>query len=139
MTADRERAATSIEHYIDRRQLVGSLTAELSYLLISPLLKKDSEALRYLMKDVGAVGCLVDSVIDFRADAYLGLVSFDATVRNFLVLLATTVREGFKISIRYPTLLRLFIASIIDNIGDRFRAQSPVTSSQPKEAAPSVI
>src|SRR2546423_931787 len=90
-----ERRAQTIVAYIRHRKLVGALTAELSYIIIRSLLKNDRDDLSRFLQRVGAVGCLVDSVIDFRADAHLGLISFDATVRNFLVLLATTVREGF--------------------------------------------
>ena len=138
----RERAATSIEHYIDRRQLVGSLTAELSYLLISPLLKKDSEALRYLMKDVGAVGCLVDSLIDLDSDYRLGLLVFKPTLRCYAKLLSRTVQLGLSLSLKHPRLCLLFLQAIFDNIRDRISRNQPhveaCLSSEGKEQAASV-
>src|SRR5439155_4459365 len=74
-----EREATTIEAYVEQRRVVGSLTAELSYLLISPFLKHDEPELRNFLQSVGAVGCLIDSVIDLGHDAWLDLVSFKVT------------------------------------------------------------
>ncbi|MFS8086192.1 MAG: hypothetical protein ACMG6H_11235, partial [Acidobacteriota bacterium] len=71
-----ERDAQSLETYIEHRQAVGRLTAQLSYELIRPLLDHQSQSLCRFMTQVGEVGCLVDSLIDLGADRRLGLLGF---------------------------------------------------------------
>ena len=114
----RERVATSIETYMSCRIGVGSLTAELSYWLIQPLLKDESNSLCEFMKQVGAVGCLIDSLIDLRSDHQFGLLAFTPGARDYLRLLLSTFRRGFELSIRHPGLCLLFLQAIIDNLQD---------------------
>lgn len=121
----RERAAASIEAYVEARKAVGGLTADLSYQLIGPLLDADNQNLRTFMKRVGAVGCLVDSVIDLGADQREGLLSFQPTVRDHIKLALITCREGLSIALAHPRLAGLFIMSVLDNIHDRFPASKP--------------
>jgi hypothetical protein len=118
-----ERAATSIESYIRQRRIVGSLTADLSYQLIGPLLTGNVGAFRRFMRQVGAAGCLVDSVIDLRADRRSQLLSFKPTRADYLSLWAQTARHGLKLCLRYPQTLRLFFAALIDNLRDTSRSQ----------------
>ena len=129
--------------YVEQRRVVGSLTAELSYLLIRPFLQGDEPELRNFLRNVGAVGCLVDSVIDLRHDAGLNLVSFTPTGGAFLILLIRTLTEGLRLSIRYPALLGLFIEAVVDNVRDRFRVRAPaaprLVTSSGKEGVPSAI
>ena len=113
-----ERVATSIETYMSCRIGVGSLTAELSYWLIQPLLKDESNSLCEFMKQVGAVGCLIDSLIDLRSDHQFGLLAFTPGARDYLRLLLNTFRRGFELSIRHPGLCLLFLQAIIDNLQD---------------------
>ena len=68
-----EPGATSIASYIEHRKSVGRLTAELSFVLIRPALSGEHERLLQFMKRVGAIGCLVDSLIDLSSDRRLGL------------------------------------------------------------------
>ena len=125
----RERAATSIESYLEHRRSVGALTAEISYLLIRPVLSGEHEPLRRFMKQVGAIGCLVDSLIDLRADRSLGLLGFNPGVRDYSKLIKCILRDGLRMSLKHPGLSRLFVAAIFDNVQDRFRAER--RSSQP--------
>ena len=138
-----EREAATIEAYVQQRKVVGSLTAELSYLLIRPFLQGDEPELRNFLRNVGAVGCLVDSMIDLRHDARLNLVSFTPTGGAFLILLIRTLTEGLRLSIRYPALLGLFIEAVVDNVRDRFRVRAPaaprLVTSSGKEGVPSAI
>jgi hypothetical protein len=110
----KERVATSIETYMARRIVVGSLTAELSYILIQPLLKGDSKDLCKFMKEVGAVGCLVDSLIDLKSDHRLGLLAFTPAAGDYLKLLLNSLRRGLGLSIKYPGLCLLFLEAIVD-------------------------
>src|SRR5260370_5056011 len=89
-----ERKAVPVAAIIEQRKIVGRLTAGLSYLLIRPFLENEQRDFCRFVEEVGAVGCLVDSVIDLRADAKLGLISFKPTIGDFLILLTNTVREG---------------------------------------------
>ena len=114
----RERVTASIETYMSSRIGVGSLTAELSYWLIQPLLKDESNSLCEFMKQVGAVGCLIDSLIDLRSDHQFGLLAFTPGARDYLRLLLSTFRRGFELSIRHPGLCLLFLQAIIDNLQD---------------------
>jgi hypothetical protein len=109
-----ERVATSIETYMTSRTAVGSLTAELSYLFIKPLLKEASDNLCRFMKEVGEVGCLVDSLIDLRSDHRLGLLAFTPVAFDYLKLLLNSLRRGLLLSIRYPGLCFLFLQAIVD-------------------------
>lgn len=121
-----ERGATSIDSYIEHRKSVGSLTAELSYLLIQPDLSGEHESLLQFMKQVGAIGCLVDSVIDLRADRRLGLIGFKPGPMDHTKLIARTLQAGLRVLRKHPGLSSLFLRSIVDNVGDRFRADSNV-------------
>ena len=121
----RERSATSIVSYIEHRKSVGALTAELSYVLVRPALLSESgdhEALCRFMKEVGAIGCLVDSLIDLRADRRLGLLGFKPRILDYARLIADILRDGLRVSLKHPGLAGLFLQAIGDNVQDRFRA-----------------
>jgi hypothetical protein len=64
----RERAATSVSTYISHRKALGRATAKQSYLLIQSALAEPNQNLCGLMEEIGAAGCLVDSVIDIGED-----------------------------------------------------------------------
>jgi hypothetical protein len=117
-----ERSATSIESYIEHRKSVGSLTAELSFLLIQPNISGDPQTLLQFMKEVGAIGCLVDSLIDLSNDRRLGLLGFTPRTMDYVKLALCSLRAGLRVSLRHPGLSGLFLQAIADNIGDRFRA-----------------
>src|SRR5260370_14679415 len=102
MTVAAERKAEKITAYIEQRKAVGCLTAELSYVLIRSFLEGNCRDFRSFLERVGAVGCLVDSVIDLREDTRLGLVSFNPTISDFLQLLTSTLREVLHVSMK-PT------------------------------------
>jgi hypothetical protein len=118
-----ERSAISIDGYVCRRKAVGSLTAELSYLLICPLLNRDREDLLEFMKRVGSVGCLIDSLIDLTSDHRCGLLTFKPTMRDYAKLTFLTMKPALRLLITYPRLCLLFVDAILDNIQDRFREQ----------------
>lgn len=121
----RERTAQTMRALIAQRRAVGRLTAELSYLLISPLLKGEHKALCRFLQQVGEVGCLLDSLIDLRADARLGLLSFRPTFRDQLQLAGQVLAEGSRVLLRHPRLVGLFLAAISDDLLDRFHARGP--------------
>jgi hypothetical protein len=118
-----ERAATSIDSYLDHRRSIGSLTAELSYVLIRPALIGEHEPLCRFMQQVGAIGCLVDSLIDLSADRRLGLLGFKPGVRDYTKLMVSILRDGLRVSLRHPRLAGLFLRAIGDNVQDRFRTE----------------
>jgi len=123
-TVRQERNAVSIGAYVEIRKAVGQLTADLSYLLISPFLEGEAKALRTFMQQVGAVGCLIDSMIDLHADQRHGLVSFTPTSSDYVKLTLAALREGLSIGVRHPRLVGLFTQAILDNLRDRFIASS---------------
>jgi hypothetical protein len=135
-----ERGASSINSYIGHRKCVGALTAELSYLLIRPGLVGDSEELRDFMKQVGAIGCLIDSLIDLNKDRRLGLLAFHPGMMDYSKLIVAILRNGLRVSLRHPRLLGLFFRAVVDNIRDPFRAkrtfpQASFASDRKDEAA----
>ena len=138
-----ERKAETIAAYIEQRKLVGRLTAELSHVLIRSFLEGDGRNFRRFLERVGAVGCLVDSVIDLRADAQLGLVFFKPTIGDFLKLLIATLREGLSVSMKDPALLGVFLEAVSDNVRDRFRVgprpEPRFIAAPGKEGVPSVV
>jgi hypothetical protein len=138
-----ERKAETIATYVEQRKVVGRLTADLSYVLIGSLLEGDGRDFRLFLKRVGAVGCLVDSVIDLRADTRLGLVSFKPTISDFLALMVATLREGLSVSVKHPALLGVFLEAVSDNVRDRFRVgpePAPRLIASPgKAGVPSVV
>jgi hypothetical protein len=138
-----ERGATSIDSYIGHRESVGALTAELSYLLIRPDLGDNSEELCDFMKQVGAIGCLVDSVIDLSADHRLGLLGFKPGAMAYTKLIIGIVRDGLRVSLKHLGLSGLFVRAIVDNVRDRLRADRKVPQhsfvSDRKDEAASVV
>jgi hypothetical protein len=121
-----ERAATSIDAYVEHRKAVGRLTAELSYLLIRPLLATDNESLCRFMTQVGEVGCLVDSLIDLNADHRLGLLMFKPTIMDRVKLVVCTLQKGLSVWLRHPGLSGVFLQAVCDNVRDRFvRSRRP--------------
>ena len=123
-TVEQERVATSMTDYIEVRKRVGRLTARISYELINPLLSGETSGLCYFMERVGEIGCLVDSVIDLRADERDGLLNFRGTPLNFVRLLTGTIKSGGKLSFEYPRLFLLVLEAIVDNVLDRFRGRT---------------
>jgi hypothetical protein len=135
-----ERGATSIDSYMGYRKSVGALTAELSYLLIRPDLSDNGEKLCEFMKQVGAIGCLVDSLIDLSADRRLGLLGFKPGLMDYAKLIDCILRNGLRVSLRHLGLSGLFLRAIVDNVRDRFRAdrnvvQHSLVSGRKDEAA----
>jgi hypothetical protein len=120
-----ERAAKSICAYIEHRRAVGRLTAELSYLLIRPLLSGESESLSRFMKRVGEVGCLVDSLIDLRSDHRLDLLGFAPGLIDYARLAFCTVCDGARLSFKHPALFGLFLQAIVDNVHDQLGRNQP--------------
>src|SRR5260370_11735467 len=121
-----ERGATSIDSYIEHRKFVGSLTAELSYLLFRPCLSDNSEKLCEFMKQVAAIGCLVDSLIDLSADRRLGLLGFKPGPMAYTKLIALILRDGLRVSHKHLGLCGLFLLAIVDTLRDHFRADHNV-------------
>ena len=119
----RERQSKTMRAYIEQRKVIGCLTAELSYLLIRPLLKSEHEDLCRFLKTIGEVGCLIDSVIDLRADDRLGLLSFRPTLKDYLKLTSQMLHEGLKVILRHPRLLGLFLEAISDDLFDQLWAR----------------
>lgn len=138
-----ERKVETIAAYIEQRKVVGRLTAELSFVLIRSFLEGDRKDFRPFLERVGAVGCLVDSVIDLKADARLGLISFKPTISDFRKLLIATLREGLNVSLKHPPLLGVFLEAVGDNVRDRSRAglrPAPrLIAASSKEGVPSVV
>jgi len=124
----RERNSQTMTAYIEQRMAVGRLTAEVSYLLIRPLLKSEHKDLRCFLQKVGEVGCLIDSLIDLRADDRHGLLDFRPGPIDYLKLTSRLVRHGLRILAKHPRLVGLFLEAISDNILDliRFRNIRPV-------------
>lgn len=123
-TVEKERTAASMAEYIEVRKRVGQLTARLSYVLIRPLLLRESSDICHFMERVGEIGCLVDSVIDLREDANRGLLGFQSTTLDFIRLLTRTFKTGASLSINYPRLFGLFLEAVADNVLDRFRPRT---------------
>ena len=118
----KERKSTTMSAYIRQRKAVGRLTADVSYLLILPLLVTEQKKLADFLQKVGEVGCLIDSAIDLRADVRLGLTGFRPTPRDYLRLVIHLLRDGFGILLRHTRLLGLFLEAMTDNLLDcRFR------------------
>ena len=118
-----ERGATSIDTYIEHRKSVGSLTAELSFVLIQTDLCGEHETLIRFMKQVGAIGCLVDSLLDLRDDRRRGLLGFKPRISDYAKLIICILRDGLRLSLRHPGLGGLFFRAVADNVHDCFRAE----------------
>jgi len=116
----RERGATSICELMRFRKAVGALTADVSYQLIQSSLDRQHEGVRRFMKKVGAVGCLVDSLIDLAADHRLGLLRFKPSIADYAKLFRSALIEGLRVLFAYPALFGLFLPAIMDNLRDRF-------------------
>lgn len=114
-----ERKATSLARHIMHRRAVGQLTAQVSYLLIEPLLRGSGHVIGPFMRSVGDVGCLVDSTIDFRSDARNGLLGFRPTQSAHLSIALRALFGGAGVLARHPQLGRVFLNSIYVNLRDR--------------------
>jgi hypothetical protein len=119
----RERHSRTMRAYIEQRRVIGCLTAEVSYLLIRPLLPYEHKDLCRFLKNIGEVGCLIDSVIDLRSDDRLGLLSFRPTLKDHLALIGQMLHQGLKVTLRHPRLLGLFLEAISDDLFDRVWAR----------------
>jgi hypothetical protein len=126
-----ERTARTVKTYIGQRKSVGRLTAEISYLLIRDCVSFEAIDCCRLMKEVGAVGCLLDSVIDTRTDQRSGNISFRPTLIDFLVLSLATFVAGLRIILKYPRMLSLFWEGMRDNFKDRKRLPARLDYSKP--------
>lgn len=120
----RERAARSVGAYIKHRKALGRATARQSYLLIQSALSEPNPELCRLMEEIGAVGCLVDSVIDIGEDHRSGLLNFDLTAVAYATLCFSTVIAGLRVWAKKPTLVILLAEAVLDNIRDRGRARA---------------
>lgn len=130
-----ERRAGTMRAFAEARRLLGALTADVSFLLIRDHLAGDALQVRNLMRQVGAVGCLVDSIVDARDDRRAGLLSFRPSFIDWLFLCAQTFALGAKIGLRHPHLIALFADAIADNIRDRRRSVRTTTPTETNEVA----
>jgi len=120
----RERAARSVGAYIKHRQALGRATAKQSYLLIRSALNEPNRELCCLMEEIGAVGCLIDSMIDIVEDHRSGLLNFDLTAGTYAMLCFSTTMKGLRVLVKRPSLVLLLAEAVFDNIKDRDRAQA---------------
>jgi hypothetical protein len=120
----RERAAKSIGEYMQHRKALGRATARQSYLLIQSALSGRNPELFRLMEEIGAVGCLVDSVIDIGEDHRSSLLNFDLTAVAYATLCFSTAIAGWRVLAKKPTLVILLAEAVLDNIRDRGRART---------------
>lgn len=127
---EHERTAASMAEYIEARKHVGQLTAKSSFLVICPLLSTETSHICHFMERVGEIGCLVDSVIDLRADRRSGLLNFQSTRWEFIRLLMCAVKSGAQLSIRHPRLFGLFLEAVIDDLRDGPRPRTRVKRLQ---------
>jgi hypothetical protein len=130
-----ERSARSLAEFIKHRKTVGRLTAELSYMLLVPLMDREREDFDLFLQDVGEVGCLIDSIIDLRGDQRMRLLNFNPTFSNRMRIMAHAVSGGIKLSARHPRLFLLFLEAVADNLRDRFRS-SPANDILLTQAEP---
>jgi len=119
----RERTATSVGAYIRHRKALGRATARQSYLLIRSALREPNQKLCRLMEEIGAVGCLVDSMIDIGDDQRSGLLGFDLTAVDYATLCFSTAIAGLRVLAKRPSLMVLLAEAVLDNIRDRARAR----------------
>ena len=119
-----ERGTRSIREYIKHRQALGRATAKQSYLLIRSALSEPNHKLCRLMEEIGAVGCLVDSVIDVGEDDRSGLLNFDLTAMSYAALCFSTAVAGLRVLAKRPSLIFLVAEAVLDNLRDRGRAQA---------------
>ncbi|HYY41918.1 MAG TPA: hypothetical protein VE775_04235 [Pyrinomonadaceae bacterium] len=126
----RERQAETLQAYVTQRRAVGALTAELSYLLVRPLLAGAGDEVCRFLQQVGAVGCLIDSVLDLRADARQGLLGFRPGLLDQLVLARRTFGAGLKLSLKHPHMFGLFLAAVGDDLFDQLRARARAPMSE---------
>jgi hypothetical protein len=118
----KERHVRTMRAHIQQRKLVGRLTAELSFLLIRDHLSGDNSHAGELMKDIGAAGCLVDSIIDAGADKRAGVMAFRPTFFDTVLLITHTLLLGMKVTFKHPRLLSLFVEAMRDDFYDRRRS-----------------
>ena len=114
-----ERKATSLARHVMHRRAVGRLTAQVSYLLIEPLLHGAGHVIGPFMRSVGDVGCLIDSTIDFRSDASNGLLGFRPTIASHLSMASRALFGGAAVLAQHPQLAMVFLNSIYVNLRDR--------------------
>ena len=75
------------------------------------------------MKQVGAIGCLIDSLIDLNQDCRLGLLAFHPGIMDYAKLVVAILHNGPRVSFGHPRLYGLFFRAVADNIRDPFRAK----------------
>ena len=117
----REQSCVLVKDYVRERQLIGTLTAEISYILVAPNFDREFPEVRNFMIQVGEVGCLIDSLIDLRSDARKRLIRFDPDFRAHLKLMIPAIRRGTQLLFQYPRLMPHFAAALKDNLEDLHR------------------
>jgi len=113
-----ERYSKTASEYINHRKRIGFLTAEISYLLIEPFLFQDGAKIRKFFCNVGEVGCLIDSLIDLRADYERSLIGFRPSLGAYVGLLISIQLKGIPLLLRYPQLIQVFFEAVADNLRD---------------------
>ena len=126
-----EQQAVNVSDYIRARRRVGHLTADISYLLIEPHLKSTHQALRSFFTEVGEIGCLIDSLIDLRADRRHGLLGFRPSLTDNLKLAAHVFTDGLRLITKRPRLLGVFLDAARDNLQDTSRRPNPCLETAP--------
>ncbi len=114
-----ERHSGSMRDYVAARKLVGQLTAKISYLLIAPYLQGAGPAMCDFFCQVGAVGCLIDSAVDLRADWRAGSLGFRPGLLDRFRLYGSAAYLAAGLAWRHPRMLNVFVAGIGDTVLDR--------------------
>lgn len=114
-----ERESKNLAQHVMHRRAVGRLTAQVSFLLIEPLLRGKPEVIGPFMRSVGDVGCLIDSTIDYRSDAANGLLGFHTTSAAHFSIATRALFGGAGVLMRYPQMALVFLNSIYVNLRDR--------------------
>jgi hypothetical protein len=128
----REYQATDPADYFKARQATGRLTADVSYLLVADELHpaQTRDKVRPFMNEVGAVGNLVDSLVDLPGDQRRGLLGFRSRATDWARLLVECLARGMWLLARHPRLVGLYAAAVHDTWQDATRRSAPILSTE---------
>lgn len=115
-----EKTAPSMSQYIYQRKKSGILTAQGAFIMMEPHLLTHNHKFVSFFQQLGALGNIVDSVVDLRNDIHSQTYSFHVTFLDVVQLYTQTSKDAIKVILQHPRLVKQFSKSAVNVLKNSF-------------------
>jgi len=118
-----EKQASSAKEYVRARRQVGWTCSTMNYVLLRPLLANHPADLCLRWGEIGELGNLIDTLVDYPMDRWRGQIPVPPRGRLWVRTARETLGLMTAMGIRHPKMVPLFVGALGDNLTDWVRGR----------------